>query len=108
MPKVSVETQESVEAVGEIIEQLVSDPIKQFFLFKSLQERLNPTSDGRVSFRPHVLSYRRKAIMRLFTGNNYEEVAETLDIPVDTVKNDVRSSYKNGYTTVSKETPKKK
>jgi len=41
-----------------------------------------------------VRKCRREAVINLFTGNNYGEVAKKLKISTETVRNDIRDYYR--------------
>jgi DNA-binding NarL/FixJ family response regulator len=95
MPIIKLETFQSITRVQEVVTKYIPDPIIQYRFFRDLQKSLCIDEKGKVSFKPYLLSYRRRSVDKLFSGENHEEVAKTLGISVDTVKNDVRHNYEN-------------
>ncbi|MGA9408332.1 MAG: hypothetical protein WBW71_14450 [Bacteroidota bacterium] len=93
MPRIAEATLEGVEDGIRIIKKAVGNEEKTFTLIKSLIGVLNRDGQGRVSLEVLYREARRAAVITLFTGNNVNQVAEQLDVTVDTVRHDIRDYY---------------
>jgi DNA-binding NarL/FixJ family response regulator len=89
MPKRTLDIQEEIESVKEVLDKFIPNPRSQHHFFKSLQDRLNCDDHGKISFKPHVLASRRRLVFSLFKGNNHKEIANEIGVSVDTVYNDL-------------------
>src|SRR3990167_6909479 len=100
MPKLSTATKESLESVIEISDRVIDDLERSYRYWLSLSRVVNLDGSGRISFRPILLAHRRKLVMKLFTGDNYDDVARHLNVSEKTVRGEVLWNYvqsrKNG------------
>jgi len=64
--------------------------VKNYFFWRELNSFLNV--DGKSKYE---IASRRVAVLHLFTGDNHSEVAESLDISVRDVENDIAWNHSN-------------
>jgi DNA-binding NarL/FixJ family response regulator len=91
MPQVNPDTIESVQTTEEVIKEFITDPSRQYWFFRALQKSLHFDDQSRVQgFAQHVLHYRRKSVIEMHeAGDNYEQIAKSLQIPEMTVRHDL-------------------
>lgn len=94
MPRIDQATEETAVDIVALTERVAGSIEAAFKYLKSIGDLL-PQNDSRgQGFRVVVRACRRTAVTRLFTGNNYVEVAKKLGISKETVRNDVRDYYR--------------
>lgn len=66
------------------------DPVSNYFFWRNLNRLLNVQGKSK-----YEIAARRLAVLHLFKGDNYCEVAEMLELNTHDVRNDVEWSYNN-------------
>lgn len=63
--------------------------VESFRILFGLAKSLNLDSSGRTNIKPVMRDARRRAVKALFRGDNYDEIAKLLRIPVQIVRDDM-------------------
>lgn len=98
MPALSVETKETLESVERAVRLVIPDLVLGFKLLNDIDALVRKDAEGRTSFHPYVVHYRRTVVEYLHDGGfDPAEIGNRLRIPIKDVYHDISALRKRRH-----------